>query len=98
LRDSPWLLGAVASQAFRVVKGGIALRLLMGVMTGQATDAAIARIEAKAFGQAVRLEADGYDSLCLNCFHVRSGPVAGAAKPDQVSGCQGSRVENPGIP
>ena len=70
----------------------------MGVVAGEAAYAAIARIEATAFGQAVGLEADGWDPVDMNRFHVRSGPVAGAAKPHLISGCQSAGIKNMGLP
>ena len=91
------LAAAVAGKAFGVVRGGLTLEVLVGVVAGEATTAAIARIEATAFGQAIRLEADGWDSLDVNRFHVRSGPVAGAAEPHLISGCQSAGIKDKGL-
>ncbi len=78
---------AVASLAFGVVKSWLMLRIPMRVVAGQATDPAIKRTEAPAFGQAVRLETHGCDSLGLNGFDVRSRTMAGATELYKVSGC-----------
>src|SRR5438552_13010373 len=91
------LAAAVAGQAFGVVRSGFTHQVLVGVVAGEAAYAAIARIEATAFGQAVGLEADGWDSLDVNRFHVRSSPVAGAAKPHLISGRQSAGIKNMGL-
>ena len=89
---------AVAGKALGVIRNGLMLRILVGVVAGETTYAAITRIEATAFGQAVRLEADGWDPPGVNRFHVRSGPVAGAAEPHLISGRQSAGIKNMGLP
>ena len=88
---------AVAGKALGVIRNGFMLRILVGVVAGETTYAAITRIEATAFGQAVRLEADGWDSLDVNRFHVRSGAVAGAAEPHLVSRCPSAWIQDMGL-
>src|SRR5438094_3756743 len=91
------LAAAVAGQAFGVVRSGFTLQVLVGVMAGKATTAAITRIEATAFGQAVWLEADGWDSLDGKPFQERTSRLAAAAKPHSTSGRQSAGIKTMGL-
>ena len=84
----------VAGQALRVVEGRLVLRVLMGIVAGKTTDPAIAGAEAAAFSQPIGLKASGHGSLEVKRLHVRSGAVAGATELHEVSGGQGSGIED----
>jgi hypothetical protein len=58
----------------------------MRVVTSQATDAAVTRVETGAFRKPVRLETNRHHTLGLNLFHVGRRPVTGAAELYQVAG------------
>ena len=85
----------MARQTLRVVKGLIAPRLLVGVVTGGAGDAAIFEVIALAPEYSIRLEADAAHSLRPHQHHLRPGAMAGAAKFRLPVSVEPARVENP---
>ena len=85
----------VARQTFGVVKGLIAPRLLVGVVTGRTGDAAVFEVIALAPEYSIRLEADAAHSLRPHQHHLRPCAMARAAKFRLPVSVEPARVENP---
>ena len=76
----------MAGEAFRIVEGRFSDHLLVRIVTCDAANARIRRVEALTVGETVRLEADGRLALPAAPYYQFPGPVTLATKVGDISG------------
>lgn len=76
----------VAGEAFRIVEGRFSDNLLMRVVTCDAANARVRRVEALTVGEPVWLEADGRLALPATPYYQFPGPVTLSTKVGDMSG------------